>query len=353
MDDNAEALGIAKNLTPVIEQVADRMTDNCVRSKLYTVSSAPSNGKIGVKDAFDDNEMLVPHSVALSSASVGDAVWCIWMGSNQSTMVAMWTGDIVSSKGGATVDIANFAVLPATGIKNQIALINDVEINDVYIQSNEPSSPTEGDIWIMTGWDGNVYLEFDVAKVYLTTCRQYVSDTWVVIPEWYVYTTDWTRARLYLIQNGVITGAQAFAARKWKQTSGSSVPSGTITFTQNADNVYVYQKNTATSAGEYASSGICTQNFNAGQYSQVYIDMASSSSYASCERYIAIARYTDTYVRFSPLVYKEVTSATALTRTQTTVAITQTDDPCCVYIGMNIRNNGNTSTMYIYTLYLE
>lgn len=100
MDTNAEALRIAKNLTPIIEQVARRMTENCMRSKLYTVSSAPADGRIGVKDAFDDYEMKIPYSSALSNASVGDTVWCIWMGSNQATMVALWSGDIVSSTGG-------------------------------------------------------------------------------------------------------------------------------------------------------------------------------------------------------------------------------------------------------------
>lgn len=100
MNNNAEAVKIAKNLTPIIESVTKRMTDNCMRSKLYMVSSAPSDGKIGVKDAFDDYEMRIPYASSLSDASVGDAVWCIWMGSNQSTMVAMWKGDIVSSTGG-------------------------------------------------------------------------------------------------------------------------------------------------------------------------------------------------------------------------------------------------------------
>lgn len=99
MDNNTEAIKIAKNLTPVINQVAKGVTDNCMRSKLYTVSSAPSNGKIGVKDAFDDVEMKIPYSSTLAKSNVGDAVWCVWMGSNQSTMVAMWAGDLVSYKG--------------------------------------------------------------------------------------------------------------------------------------------------------------------------------------------------------------------------------------------------------------
>ena len=259
----------------------------------------------------------------------------------------------VGTASGASINIANYSVLPATGVRNQIALINDTAINDVYIQPKEPDSPSEGDVWIMAGWSGNVYLQFDVAKIYLTTCRQYVSGAWTVIPEWYVYTTAWTRARLYLIQNGVFTGAQTFTTRKWKQESGSTTPSGTTQLTQNSDHVYITHTNTSTTTGEHASAGMCTPNFNAGQYSQIYIDMTSRSSYQSCERYLAIAKHSDSYVKFNPYAYKNLTTATTETREQYTVDITQTDEPCCLYFGMNVRNNSNIAWAKIYTLYLE
>lgn len=265
----------------------------------------------------------------------------------------MATGIIPLSVSPLTIDIANYSVLPASGKKNQIALINSTTINDVYIQPTAPASPTAGDVWIKTGWAGNVYLQFDVVKIYLTTCWQYVSGAWTIIPQWYVYITAWTRARLYLIQNGVFTGAQTFSTRKWKQSSGSSTPPGTTTLTQNSDNVYVYHKNATSTAGEYGSAGICTPNFNAGQYSRIYIDMTSRSSYQNCERYLAIAAYSDSYVKLSPYAYKDLTTTTTEARGQYTVDITQTDEPCCLYFGMNVRNNGNITWARIYTLYLE
>ena len=265
----------------------------------------------------------------------------------------MATGFIPLLSTPMTIDIANYAILPASGQQNQIALINSTTIGNVYIQPKEPSTPSEGDIWILTGWDGNVYLTFDVVKIYLTTCRQYISGAWVIIPEWYVYINAWTRARLYLILNGVITGAQSFSTRKWKQSSGSATPPGTTTFTQNSDNVYVYHKNDSTTAGEYASAGICTQNFNAGQYSKIVIDMTSKSSYANCERYLAVAPHSDSYVKLNPAGYSDLTTTTTETRAWYNAQITYTSTPCCVYFGMNVRNNGNSTWARIYTLYLE
>lgn len=259
----------------------------------------------------------------------------------------------VGTATGVNIDVANYSVLPATGSENQIALINNTTINDVYLQPKEPTSPVEGDVWFMTGWEGNVYLQFGVIKIYLTTCRQYVSGAWTVITEWYVYTTSWTRARLYLIQNGQITGAQSFTSRKWKWHSSTSTPAGTLTFEQRTDHVYLHHKNTSTTSGEMGGTGICTNNFNAGQYSQIYIDVSTASSYQNCERYIVIASYNDSYIALNPFAYQDISTATAEARTQHTVPITHTDDPCCVYYGMNVRNSGNTATAKIYTLYLE
>lgn len=150
MDTNAEALRIAKNLTPIIEQVARRMTENCMRSKLYTVSSAPADGRIGVKDAFDDYEMKIPYSSALSEASVGDTVWCIWMGSNQATMVALWSGDIVSSTGGGGHEyehyMGEYTVTPRA-VQQSLAtenLVMDDDVTVLQIEMTEVSNLSGG-----------------------------------------------------------------------------------------------------------------------------------------------------------------------------------------------------------------
>lgn len=145
MDTNAEALKIAKNLTPIIEQVTYRMTENCMRSKLYTVSSVPSGGKIGVKDAFDEVEMQVPYSSALSKARVGDAVWCVWMGSNQSTMVAMWEGDLVSTS-------ETDAILHIKSPANSVVTISKGSYKKSSGGSVNASDPSVYDYYFVIHW---------------------------------------------------------------------------------------------------------------------------------------------------------------------------------------------------------
>ena len=56
-------------------------TKNAFRCERYDVTTAPSNGKIGVTLPMGDNEIFIPHSAEVAGASVGDTVLVIWWGS--------------------------------------------------------------------------------------------------------------------------------------------------------------------------------------------------------------------------------------------------------------------------------
>ncbi len=257
-----------------------------------------------------------------------------------------------TASGTASIDVANYSILPATGSQNQIALINDTAINDVYIQPEEPDAPAEGDVWIKTGWAGNVYLQFDIAKVYLTTCRQYVSSAWVIIPEWYVYTTAWTRARLYLIQDGTVTGAQSISTRRWRVSGmdglGGTSSGSVLSFTQGSSYATLSFRGSTSTNGTYGAGGICTPNFNAGQYSKACIDLYLNDQ----PGYLVVNESDDTYAYTTTIAYSQVAAAA---RRVFELEISQTDTPCSVFFGVQAtRYNGwTTATCRIYNLYLE
>lgn len=89
---NDEAVKIVNALKPFIKSWNDEWNRNAVRSKQMTVKVAPNGATMGVVDAFSDTVMYIPYSTGLSNARVGDTVWCIWMGNNMQSLVAMWTG---------------------------------------------------------------------------------------------------------------------------------------------------------------------------------------------------------------------------------------------------------------------
>ena len=94
MNNNEEAVKIVNALKPVIKSWNEEWNRNSIRAKQMTVKTAPNGSTMGVIDAFSNVVMDIPYSVELSSAVVGDTVWCVWMGNNMQTLVAMWKGQI-------------------------------------------------------------------------------------------------------------------------------------------------------------------------------------------------------------------------------------------------------------------
>ena len=114
---NDEAVKIVNALKPVIKGWVEEWDRNAVRAKKMTVKTAPNGTTMGVVDAFSNAVMNIPYSIGLAGSSVGDTVWCIWMGNNMQTLVAMWTGTLgIGSIGGG-------GDLPIGGSANDV-LIN-------------------------------------------------------------------------------------------------------------------------------------------------------------------------------------------------------------------------------------
>lgn len=100
---NDEAVKIVNALKPVIKSWNEDWDRNCMRSKQMTVKTAPNGTTIGVVDGFSSTVMNIPYSSELKQSVPGDTVWCIWMGSNMQTLVAMWKGTL-APRGGSSTD---------------------------------------------------------------------------------------------------------------------------------------------------------------------------------------------------------------------------------------------------------
>lgn len=103
-DNNSEAVRIVESLKPFIKNWNDEWNRNCMRSKQMTVKTAPNGTTIGVIDGFSPTVMNIPYSSELNNSVPGDTVWCIWMGSNMQTLVAMWKGTLAPKGGGGGSD---------------------------------------------------------------------------------------------------------------------------------------------------------------------------------------------------------------------------------------------------------
>lgn len=97
--DTNEAVAIASALRPTVDEWERESSRSCVRAKKMTVASAydPDTMTVGVREAFTPDIMSIPCMPDLSTVSVGDTIWVLWLYGDKSTMVAMWRGDIVTA----------------------------------------------------------------------------------------------------------------------------------------------------------------------------------------------------------------------------------------------------------------
>ena len=252
-------------------------------------------------------------------------------------------------------EVSNYSILPSSGHRNQIALINDVDINNVYIQQDEPFEPTQGDIWIKIGFFGNVYLFFkNYTYIYLTTCRQYNNDAWSVITDWYVFMEEWTPARMLIVKDGqYVYPWSTYTNTAWQRVSGLSGVSST--FSQTSTYMQFYIKNSKSNGG-YTASSLLVPYTNAGQYSQIYASIygASSGGTGNKQKYVVISKRgfsSSTGVKY--WAYQSLLNNTTAANKQATVPITNTDTLVSIHVGFEVGYNGNTSTLRIYDLWLE
>ena len=101
-----EAVKIVNALKPFVKKWFDEWGRSCIRCKKMTVTTAPSNGVIGVTDAFSETEIFIPYMSNLSSASVGSVVWCKWTSNNMQTLYADSIVGDMSSGGGSNISVS-------------------------------------------------------------------------------------------------------------------------------------------------------------------------------------------------------------------------------------------------------
>ena len=76
-----EALSFWEAISGKVKQLIRGETKNVFRTERYEVTTAPDGTKIGVKLPFGTNEIFLPYSSELATATVGESVLVVWWGS--------------------------------------------------------------------------------------------------------------------------------------------------------------------------------------------------------------------------------------------------------------------------------
>lgn len=88
---------------------------------------------------------------------------------------------IFAGQGGASLDVITAASLPATVVENQIVVITSTTPGTIYVDTNEPTNPVSGDLWVVIA-EGNYGINFTEGTPYFSTkfsaAKQYNGSSW-------------------------------------------------------------------------------------------------------------------------------------------------------------------------------
>ena len=93
------------SLAGKVRQTVREETENALRMQRYTVSTAPNGSVIGVTLPYGTNELLIPYSQEVDSATAGDVVLVAWWGNMSNAKVYYFADGYRggSSGGGAQI----------------------------------------------------------------------------------------------------------------------------------------------------------------------------------------------------------------------------------------------------------
>lgn len=105
-------------------------------------------------------------------------------------------------KGGGGVTAKAYAsedVLPTSADDGEIAVISTTAAENVYVQSEEPSEPATGDLWITYSTSGNHPANAGNVTIYPLNAYQYTDGSWVKISMFIWADGKWKSQIVYLL----------------------------------------------------------------------------------------------------------------------------------------------------------
>ena len=83
----AEAKAFWDSISGKVKSLIRKETENALRMQRYDVTTAPNGTVMGVTQPFGSNEIFLPYSKEVASATVGDTVLVAWWGSMSNARV--------------------------------------------------------------------------------------------------------------------------------------------------------------------------------------------------------------------------------------------------------------------------
>lgn len=153
-----------------VKSLVDSETENAMRLQRYDVTTAPDGTVMGVRQPFGNNEIFLPYSQEVASATVDDTVLVAWWGSMSNAKVYYFadgyngaTGDIPQAATEAPEPLGTAAVGSSTKYARQDhvhALPSTIAGGDAGISFQTASIDSNSSVTLHFGSGGNSTVVF-------------------------------------------------------------------------------------------------------------------------------------------------------------------------------------------------
>lgn len=109
----SEAKAFWDSISGKVKSLIRKETENAMRLQRYDVTTAPNGTVMGVRQPFGNNEIFLPYSQEVSTATVGDTVLVAWWGSMSNAKVYYFADGYEGATGGGGGDVIASIVFPA------------------------------------------------------------------------------------------------------------------------------------------------------------------------------------------------------------------------------------------------
>ena len=86
--------------------------------------------------------------------------------------------DAIDTGGGVSLDVITAASLPATVVDGQIVVITDTPAGTIYVDTDEPANPANGDVWVVVGASESGIAFSETFRNGLSGAYQYTGGAW-------------------------------------------------------------------------------------------------------------------------------------------------------------------------------
>ena len=230
-------------------------------------------------------------------------------------MILLNSGEGISVNTSTALSIypcISVSTLPSIAYDNDIAVITTEEITNWCIQPEEPTSPTEGALWIVTRDGAYAWFNIGTASapilIHPAGIYQYVNGAWVYKDSYIWQNNDWMQIVGYIYNAGeeydVLTGG-------WQVLNASNG-----TGVKNADNIYLSFKSSSARNSSLWSIGLidvtpfnklCFQINISTATNQLNVGLATTNNTTGTVPGVINAQFTTTGLRTASVDISEFT----------------------------------------------